>query len=330
MSTPAFNPDDWITGKSIMEQPLMPIDWLIEDVLPAGTVGDIYAPPGAGKSSLLLSLIAHIVERKSSWFGRALPSNPGPVLILGGEKSNPSVWRQDFVRAQMTGSDRIIIQPSEYPPMLQWRGARWAHTYARTHVLKMAERVKPSLIVIDTLSRIALGSNPIDITQQQMLALELENVQRDSSAAAGNAVTVITVSHTNQQSRHGSISSRLDWYARSGGSGLPGHLRWLMGLTPIRDEDELKALHLKTDQGGSKFFAVAVSKPSEMTPPVWSPDHPAIFEMGYDGVINLVQDASNKHRQQAATKSSSQPPAIYEDWAGVKPATAGTEDDDFC
>lgn len=325
-----FNPSRWLTGASIMARPMNPIEWLIDGVLPTQTLGDIYAPPGSGKTSLLLSLIAHIVESRESWFGRALLPDPGPVMILGGEKSGVAVWRRDLDRAGMVASDRLIIQHPEDPPLLQWKNGRWQRTYSHGHALKMAELKGPSLVVIDTLSRIALGSNPMDITQQQMLALELEQLQRDFSAMAGHAVTVLTVSHTNQQSRHGGISSRLDWYARSGGSGLPGHLRWLMGLTPINDEEELKELRLRADSG-SKFFAVAVSKPSEMSRPVWSLEHPAIFEMGCDGVIKLVRDESNDQQQQIAKQSgkkSTQFPTEYKQWS-KRFATTGADSDDF-
>ncbi len=333
MSAQQFNPELWLNDSLILDEPESQVNYLVDGVLPAGTVGDVFGAPGSGKTSLLMSLMVHIAAQRREWFGRKI-SAVGPVLVIGGEKSRVDVWRRDLHRALIhTGikqkelGGRINIQPIDDGALWAWHRTEWRETKAYADVIQMCSHTRPVLIIIDTLSRGALGSNGMDITQQQMLALKLERFQREASKAAGNDVTILTVSHTNQLSSKSDRMQRLDWTSRSGSSGLPGHLRWMMGVTPLSSGVGCKACELngKDIDPESKYFAVAVSKASEMPIPVWRPSFPAIFRMHPNGSITLYSDACKAYV--AAPIPLIEAPAVYKESWGIN--SSGVNDDDF-
>ncbi|OZB79031.1 MAG: hypothetical protein B7X29_02465 [Halothiobacillus sp. 13-55-115] len=332
MSAPKFDPMLWLDDSQILAKQTAPIEYLIDGILPVGTVGDIFGSPGAGKTSLLMSLVVHIAALRTEWFGRKM-STVGPVLMIGGEKSQTSVWQRDFHRAligtnitQKELGGRIKIQPTDNSALWGWQRTRWLGTKAYDDVLKMSSHIKPVLIIIDTLSRGALGSNGIDITQQHLLALKLEQLQREASVAAGQDVTILTVSHTNQVSTKGRLIERLDWTSRSGSSGLPGYLRWMMGVTSVSAGVGCKTCELnsKDIDPESKYFAVSVSKASEMPNPLWRPSYPAIFQMHPGGNITLYSDADIAYVE-PPTSLNETPAVVYpESWMINSP---GVNDD---
>lgn len=44
----------------LLARPARPITWLVDGLLPLGTLGDVSGPPGDGKSTILLSLADHV------------------------------------------------------------------------------------------------------------------------------------------------------------------------------------------------------------------------------------------------------------------------------
>ena len=297
---------EWLDGADLMRETPKPIDWLVEGILPTGTVGDVFSPPAVGKTSLLLSLILTIAEGKQrAWFGRACGA--GPVLVLGGEKSSRDVWVRDLHRASSgVGHDlepgRLMIAPSTLGPLFHWHPQRhvWERGSGYDAVARMVDSLRPVLTVIDTIGRAAWGQDPISIPQQQSLAMALEHTGREFGGAS------LTVSHTSQASAREDVQRRLDYTARAGSSGLPGHLRWLMGMTKLSGIEAAELLHMDTDDTRTvgdlekrAIFAVAVSKPSEMPPPVWSRFNPALFEMLVDG--SIVKLEQQERRAQPST-----------------------------
>ncbi|MDA8390865.1 MAG: AAA family ATPase [Gammaproteobacteria bacterium] len=284
---------EWLDGADLLTEQPQPIDWLVEGILPSGTVGDVFSPPGTGKTSLLTSLILTVAAGKRTWFGRACAA--GPVMILGGEKSSRAVWVRDLHRA--TGGERfevergrIAIAPSTMGPLFQWHPRRhiWEPGSGYEATLTMAAALRPVLTCIDTLGRAAWGQDPISIPQQQALAQALEHLGRQIDG------TLLTVSHTSQASGREDVQRRLDYTARAGSNGIPGHFRWLMGITKLDGREAAKLLHMDDDDERTigelekrNILAAAVSKPSEMAQPSpdWNRYSPSIFELLIDGSI---------------------------------------------
>jgi RecA-family ATPase len=278
-----------------------PIDWLVEGVLPAGTVGDIYSAPGVGKTALVTSLCLSIAYGAQTWFGHRIAC--GSVWILGGEKSTRATWVRDLHR--LAGPDhteldreRLTIAPATLGPLWAWERDRWVQCKAHKEVRARARDIPPVLTVADTIGRVALGQNPIDIPQQQLLALHLEELQQEIGG------TLLTISHTNQSSSKDDVPQRLYFESRAGANGIPGHLRWLMGITQLRQEEVVKRGLVDTAAQalGRIFLAAGVSKHNEMPAPKagWTCYDPAIFEMTREGRLAMTESATQKNQKAVA------------------------------
>lgn len=284
----------WIDGADLLSQ-APEIDWLVEGILPSGTVGDVFGAPSDGKTTLILDLAVHVAAGSGTWCGRRIAG--GPVLILGGEKSSAEVWRRDYHRAggpELIGGERgrFIIAPADLGPLWEWNRRQniWEKpTGSWNSLMAVAADIRPVLTIIDTIGRVAAGQDPLDIPQQQRLAVQMEALQKRIGG------TVLSLSHTNQASKKEKLKDRLDYVARSGGNGLPGHLRWLLGVTRLSEIEVAAALGLDPQNADDAYdietrrlIGVAVSKGSEMPPAAWPRTEPAIFDLRDDGKLEMI------------------------------------------
>ena len=281
-----------IDASSLLANPPPPIEWALEGVLPVGTVGDIFGPPGDGKSSLTLDFAVTVASGACNWYG--LPCVAGPVVLLGGERSGIAAFSRDIHRAvrerRLDPSMLIVPQDAngECPPIWLWdrKGDCWTVTKWGEDVSSWLEGIRPALIIVDTLASAATGSNIIDQPQQYSLGVTI----RQWAKKLGDP-TVITVSHTNQASTLQELSWRLHYLSRAGGNGLPGALRWVAGVSRLRTDDALCAqLGLCQEARESRLVALGVSKHNEMPRPLWTNDAPSVFELGCNGGLCLVAD----------------------------------------
>lgn len=278
----------WWDAADLLSKPTQPIDWLVDGILPTGTVGDVFGPPGEGKSTILLHLAMTIATGEGHWFGRRCAS--GRVAILGGEKSSEGAAARDLHRVwhrRAVGHGQLAISPQDEP---LWRWDRlsqcWMLTDAGQAETAALAVYRPALILLDTTMAVAVGGDQIDNVAQYSLGKTIQRWARDLGGA-----TVLGVSHTNQASAKESAAWRLNYLSRAGGNGLPGALRWLAGMTRIRpDDDVAKLLGLEGESAKKKLVAFAVSKHNEIPTPHWHPNAPAIFEILQDGSLLLVRD----------------------------------------
>ena len=288
----------WLDLGLLLKETPKPISWLIDGVLPAGACGDIFGPPGGGKSSLVLSMALQVAAGGGEWFGRRVAG--GRVMILGGEKSSKDVWVRDLARGAQglnkeIEPDRILALAGDVGPIWAWTREGWDIGEGYDLSVAEAKEFRPTLTIIDTIGRGALGQDPIDIAQQQQLANMLEKFR----ARIGG--TLLTVSHTNQASGKDTLRNRLRYESRAGGNGLPGHLRWLLAVTPVRAEESALTFGVDLDDEAEvelhemrRIIAVAVSKHNEMPAPAdgWAFHTPHLFEMMQDGSLLSLGVAS--------------------------------------
>jgi hypothetical protein len=295
---------EWLDGGDLLKEKPKPIDWFLEDILPIGAVGDVFSPPGAGKSTLLTSLMLAVAGSKRQWFGKRCVS--GGVLALGGEKSSRDVWVRDLHRAAGTEMfdiepGRLMIAPPTIGPLFVWdaRAKVWQRGRGYDPAVQQAIVIRPALTIIDTIGRAAAGQDPISIPQQQALAEEFEDLGREIGG------TLLTVSHTSQASGSEDVQQRLHYTSRAGSNGIPGHLRWLMGMTLLTPKEVSELTPIPADEVGRRqMIAVAVSKHSEMPQPAgWNRFDPSIFEMMPDGSVMAIPKYLKEYRVVPPPKS---------------------------
>ena len=95
-------------------------------------------------------------------------------------------------------------------------------------------------------------------------------------------MTILTISHTNQQSKFEPLWKRLDLTARSGNNEIPGELRCFVSFSALHYK-EILALELDPE---CKYVAVCSAKASEFTPQ-FTKEKPAIFQL-QEGEIQYV------------------------------------------
>lgn len=134
---------------------LEPITWLWPGWIPRGMITLLGAVPGAGKSMIALDLAKRIIHGESFPDGKA-GQGPNNVIYVDAElvpqilKERAEAWKMDTSRLFLMlprPNDAIDFGRDEY----------------RAQLRQMTEIIKPSLIIIDSLSRISSkGENNIE------------------------------------------------------------------------------------------------------------------------------------------------------------------------
>ena len=278
----------WSDAFDICQQPSSPVEWLVDRIFPKTGSGTVDGAPESGKTTLITHLGATIANGAGSWFGQDCLS--GPVVVLGGEKSSQAVWRRDFERLGKVTRPGSFLIPSLKDPLWKWnkREEVWVKTQAYAEAIRGIKRIKPVLVIGDTIMRLALGINQLDNTQQAALGLELEELAAEAGCLS------LSIGHTNQASTKEALSWRLHYLSRAGGSGLPGILRYCFGVTRVHLFDidkkgELKGKFSPEDVFFRKIIACGVSKSNELPPAAWTNYCPALFEIMPDGQIMKLE-----------------------------------------
>jgi len=260
-----------------LSAPPKPIEWLIDGVLPVGTVGDIYAPPGEGKSTILLDLALTLAAGRTNWYGHAC--RPGKVAIIGGETSSETAFIRNLHRVWggNQAPDPKNLECINSGALWKWNRDAWEITPDGAEMLAYLASFQPSLVLIDTITRAAAGGSQIDNLQQALLGITIEQFAKTLNT------TLLTISHTNQASIGGKLHERLHYTSRAGGNGLPGIFRWAAGMSRLNAGDQ--SSFLPEDLQMRKIIAFAVSKHNEMPTPAWNIFKPALFEVQPDGSV---------------------------------------------
>ena len=168
-------PGEWPAFPSLREiaATLPPIRWLWPDWIPRGMITLLGSVPGAGKSYLALDLVRRIIAGEPFPDGAPQPL-PGANVIYVDAESVPQIiseraelWRMDRSRLYlMRPLDRLFIDFGEQAD--------------RDHLVEMASRLEPALIVVDSLASISSkGENNVEDVRDLLgflnrLALEFQ------------------------------------------------------------------------------------------------------------------------------------------------------------
>lgn len=283
-----------VDAAELLACPPQPMKWLVHELIPRGTVGDVSGPPGDGKSSILLDLALALAADKPEWAGRRLAEGVD-VALLGGERSNLVCLQRDLHRTGRAAPPRgrlVFPGPTEVdecPPLWNWNreAGEWLFTEWGKRITDWLSVRRVGLVILDTLLATARGCDPVDIPQQY----ELGNCVRRWAREISGDTAVLTVSHTNQASMRESLDWRLHYLSRAGSNGLPGALRWLAGVSRLRDDDDI-AIQNMLDADRRKLIAFGISKNNEMPQPDYTNNSPAVFEIRPDGGVQFVRHAA--------------------------------------
>lgn len=334
-----------IDAYRLMSSPPQKMEWAVDGLLPLGVVADISGPPGAGKTTLMTDLALAIAGESGRWHGKSCIG--GPVVILGGERSDPGALSRDLHRTgrPAPGPGALVVphHAGDCPPIWRWNrraddaAGRWELTTWGNEVTDWLCGVKAALVVVDTILSAAAGCDLLDQPQQYALGQTI----RAWSRQTGVPMT-LSVSHTNQSSSGAltQLHDRLDYLSRAGGNGFPGALRHLGGLTKLRT-GEVPGIDTETDR---TLFAFGFSKHNESPPTAWTHHTPAIFSQR-SGRVELVMsgeevgqrleikdraDVVVKNTKKGSGDGSKHGGKLYQRAKdGQSPALSGGDDDDY-
>ena len=158
-------------------------DYLIPDVLPHPSVVLIYGAGGDGKSMSAWTLAKHIATGQPFVVrGKHMPVKQGPVLLLNGDQPLIQLKEQlEEVEYPLDGRTKILTD---------WSLQRYAQ------FIKMMQKVKPALVVIDSLIGCS-GGRAFDENKSDF-ATPLYWLTRNNGVLFP-AATILIVHHANKQ-----------------------------------------------------------------------------------------------------------------------------------
>lgn len=120
------------------------IDWMVENLIPAGSINILFGNPYVGKSILSQSLATAVVKRQPTWLGLPLKRH-GKVLYVDEENPEQDVFRR---------LHRMGIRPEDAPNFRYLLDQDIRLDRDPGALLEEAEVYRPDLIVIDSLTRV--------------------------------------------------------------------------------------------------------------------------------------------------------------------------------
>lgn len=140
-----------------LTEPLPPVEWDVEPLIPRGNRVVVYGEFGCGKSWLLLDLAIHLAWGRT-WLGQFDIARPHTVLYLDEEMPERAL------------RGRLHQISSAIPPearanagqlwLLSHVGEKWGHAEVVKGLLTELQfnRVKPDVVIVETLRRVLSGS----------------------------------------------------------------------------------------------------------------------------------------------------------------------------
>jgi hypothetical protein len=261
--------------------PTIPREHIVKDWIPRGIAIALYGPPGTGKSVFLTSMTVSIASGEPFY---SLPTiQSGSVMYVSNEwPDKEEISRIWYEKTRQIPVGRLALEPSS--PILEWvqtekegqRKEEWVWTAKGHEILRKIEKMKPDLIVLDTVLGLCSGIEQLN----NATTYALGDLLQKKIASRFNAA-LIAVAHTNQASSKESLGQRLHYEAMAGGNGLPGAVRMAIGLTKVRVTDFGKGIENLTRAmvavGASKFNVSGFR-------PCWTDENPGFFSWGQQGL----------------------------------------------
>jgi hypothetical protein len=157
-------------------------EWLVKEVIPKGALAILYGPSGACKSFVAVSIAAAIAAGRP-WCGYDTAS--GSSLYIAGEGALDIKQRAHAWTILHNAPPSIDFWIAPNPLVFLKKGAV---KEALTEIA--AAQCNPALVVIDTLSRAALGADENKAGDMNTVVYAIEQLKRETGA------TILIVHHT--------------------------------------------------------------------------------------------------------------------------------------
>ena len=196
-----------IIYRTIMQEHLPPIDWLVEGMIANGDRVIVYGEPGSYKSWLLLHLGLHIAAGKQWLEEFSIPQAKGVLYV--DEEMNERLLRRRIKRlgqgAELDGEDFPFQVLSHGGVKLDEHGAQGLKAILEVNSFN------PDVIIIETMRRVIVGSE-LNVEDVGKFWKNIEPLRQ-----AGK--TVIVSHHMRKPSQHGVNDTR---YRASGSTDILG------------------------------------------------------------------------------------------------------------
>jgi len=157
----------YMTLAELYELPEEDIDWVVDELIPRGSLSLLIAKPKVGKSSILRELIRSILLGEP-FLGRTVIQ--GKVIYLALEERKPSL-KKFFKKMRVPATDdlAIVFYRKDCPDLGKLE--------------KMIQQVQPELVVIDTLGRFSTIEDFNDYAKVNKFVVPLAELCRERNVA---------------------------------------------------------------------------------------------------------------------------------------------------
>ena len=203
--------------ESVMENK-KEVQWIVEGMLPTGVIALLSASPKAGKTTLLLSLLAHM-DMGTPWAGMPVERQPAWLFTEEGD----ATLKQGMEKVGMLRLSRHSIIPvsqknMDWPTFCDHVASAVARMHDEWAIGALEDERPPWLLIFDTLGSWTGSDDMNDYSEMTNTFAPLKKL-RDSTGCC------ILVIHHNRKQSGDSIAAAL------GSTAITAHADIIMGLT---------------------------------------------------------------------------------------------------
>ena len=165
-------------------QPQLPIEWLVEGLISAGSVNIFYGEPGSKKTWTLLDM-GICVARGEPWLN--FKTQVGPVLFIDEESGQRRIMRRlsDVLRGHNAGSDTPAY-------CVSLASFNFGEPNDIGELYNLIKNTKARLVIVDALADVMPGKDENAVKDVQPLFIALRGIVEETQSA------IIILHHANR------------------------------------------------------------------------------------------------------------------------------------
>lgn len=218
-------PAMFLTARDYLKLPREPQPWVVDKLIPVGGLVNVFGKPKTGKSFVMLGIAEAMANDEPDWEGFAIKKN-GPVAYL----------QVDTPREEWAGRVQRMKQIAANAPDKLWIADMWMVPEFPFNILNPQgtelrwlkdnlAKIKPVLVVIDTLREVHSGDEDSSTTMRNVIA---------NIVAACRPAAIVLVSHSRKDSVMTSVGDDDLMDQQRGSSYVSGRMDVIAKVTPKR------------------------------------------------------------------------------------------------